>query len=244
MSTESVRTDISPTVDPRNVDPLASAFIIGTNADGVVHDPAFTSTLGSMTTLHEAFGALAEAEKAVKSARDPNTERRLRDGAEKRLTAAAKAAETAFTAIDTRRQQVEEEIVGALGVPIVRTSVTDSQRGADVRSALRSMGKTERISAVRAAINEGDAEAVASVFAASPIASGFSSDEVKLLRMEAERKFAPRLVDTRTALEKLRGVLSRASDVTRDRFAPLVGVGDTRTARAEKALRTLEGGAN
>lgn len=240
MDTE-VRTDVSPSIDPRALDSLAPAFIVGTNADGPVLDGAFSNALATMKTLHELSGSLAEAEVAVRASRDPQTEKRLRSAAENKLRAAAKAADSAYATIAARSQQVEAEVDNALGIPLVRTSVTDSLRASDVRHSLRRLSKSDRAAAVGAAIADGDVECCAAVFGASPLASGFTSEEVRLLRARAEIRFAGPLVKTRDALSKLRGILQRADELTRSRFGGIVGEGSSASARAEASLRRLEG---
>jgi hypothetical protein len=243
MSTASeVRTDVSPSVLPENVDGLQPAFVLDVNQSGVVLDPAFSNARAAMETLHSSYTALADAESALDRAPDPSAAKRLRSGAESRLRSAMKTADAALATIDARAREVEEGIENTLGIPLARTSVTDSQRASDVRFSLRLTREGDRFHVVRRAIEAGDTEAVAAVLSASPLASGISQEHFKQLRMLAELKFAGSLVQKRESIGKLRTTLQRAGELTRSRFAPLLG-DDGREARREASLRALEGGA-
>lgn len=244
MSTASeVRTDVSPSVLPENVDSLASAFVLNVTEAGVVLDPAFSNARAAMENLRDSFAALADAERAVNDSPEPSAAKRLRSGAESRLRSAMKVADTALATIDHRAREVEEGVEATLGIPLARTSVTDSQRASDVRFSLRLTREGDRFHVVRRAIEAGDVEAVAAVLSASPLASGISPEHYQQLRTLAELKFAGPLVKQRDAIGKLRATVHRAGELTRSRFAPLLGEGDSKEARREATLRALEGGA-
>jgi hypothetical protein len=240
-----IDTSISISTDPATLDAVRTRYIIGTNADGsdVLH-PAFTTARAAVEAAYQRSLTMSGAERALREQRnaDPAQQRRLREGVGRSLGEARKAVATALDGITSHRARVEEEIVSTLGIPTMRTSITDSQRGADVRAALRAMGESARREAIRVAIQAGDREAVSAVLAASPLASGFSQNDLEGIRFDAERKFAPKEVETRDALDKLRELVARAGDATESRFAPLVGRGDDPSARAESALRALETG--
>lgn len=239
-------TSISISSDPATLDAVRTRYIIGTNADGsdVLH-PAFTAARGAMEAAYTRSLTMSGAERALREQRnaDPAQQRRLRAGVEKSLGEARKAVAGAMESISSHRAKLEEEIVSSLGIPTMRTSITDSQRGADVRAALRAMGESARREAIRTAIQAGDREAVSAVLAASPLASGLSRNDLEGIRMDAERKFSPREAEMRDNLDKLRELVARGGDAVESRFAPLVGRGDDPSARAESALRALEGGA-
>lgn len=243
MSTKNTHPDrtTSPTTDPGVLEPLAPEFVIGeSNGAPVFHD-GYSKARAAMESLHGAAGVLLEAEKALAGATLSQSDaERLRRGASSKFEGVRKTMGATLEAIDAHRGEVEKSITETLGVPVMRTSVTDSQRGADVRAALRAMGQTERFAAIRAAINGGDAEAVSAVLAASNLASGFTTNEMSLIRTEAERKFAPRQVRLRDSLSALRGVVERASTSLEHHYGALAGVGGTKAARAERALRALE----
>jgi hypothetical protein len=239
-------TSISISADPATLDAVRTRYVIGTNADGsdVLH-PAFTAARGAMDAAYQRALTMSGAERALREQRnaDPAQQRRLRQGVEKSLGEARKAIAGALESISSHRAKVEEEIVSSLGIPTMRTSITDSQRGADVRAALRGMSESARLEAIRSAIQSEDREAVSAVLAASPLASGLSRNDLEGIRADAERKFAPREAEMRDALDKLRELVARGGDAVESRFAPLVGRGDDPSARAEAALRVLEGGA-
>lgn len=239
-------TSISISSDPATLDAVRTRYIIGTNADGsdVLH-PAFTAARGAMEAAYTRSLTMSGAERALREQRnaDPAQQRRLRAGVEKSLSESRKAIGTALESISSHRAKLEESIVETLGIPTMRTSITDSQRGADVRAALRAMGESARREAIRTAIQAGDREAVSAVLAASPLASGLSRNDLEGIRMDAERKFSPREAEMRDNLDKLRELVARGGDAVESRFAPLVGRGDDPSARAESALRALEGGA-
>jgi hypothetical protein len=245
MSTEPpIDTSISLSADPATLDAVRTRYVIGANAEGDVLHPAFLAARGAVEAAYTRSLTMSAAERSLREQRnaDPAQQRRLRAGVEKSLGEARKAVATALEGIGSHRAKVEEEIVSSLGIPTMRTSVTDSQRGADVRAALRSMGESARREAIRAAIQAGDREAVSAVLAASPLASGLSPNDLAGVRMDAERKFAPKEAETRDNLDKLRELVARAGDATERRFAPLVGRGDEPSARSEAALRALETG--
>lgn len=240
-----INTDVSVSVHPEVIDTLRDAFTLGVNADGspVMHD-AFHKARASMETLFAKSSALSEADRALKASRiDSAQERRLRAGADKALSDARQSVETALESIAQHRAKTEDEITNALGIPAARTSVTDSMRAADVRRALMALPKTARLDALRAAINEGDVEAVASVLSASPLASGLSRGDLEALKMDAERKFSPKAAALRDNLDRVRSLLANAGDVTERAFGRLAGRGTDPHARAEAALRNLEGSA-
>lgn len=248
MTNERIDTSVSITIHPQTVDAYRGAFVLGTNIDGspVIHD-AFNKARAAMEVLFTRSMTMAEAERAMKSAAaqqaDPSQERRLRAGASRSLSECRKTVETTLEALAGHRAKVADDIFQGLGIPVARTSVTDSQRASDVRSALRAMSKSDRLSAMRAAVREGDSEAVASVLSASPLASGLSSGEMDGLRAEAEQKFTPEAAAMRDNLDRLSEVIARSGNITERRFGPLVGQGDSPGARAERAISALEGGA-
>lgn len=239
-------TSLSISADPATLDAVRTRYVIGTNADGsdVLH-PAFTAARSAVQAAYERSLTMSTAERAIRDQRnaDPAQQRRLREGVGRALGEARKSVATALEGITAHRAKAEEEIVSTLGIPTMRTSLADAQRGADVRAALRAMGESARLEAIRGAIQAGDREAVSAVLAASPLASGLSRNDLEGIRMDAERKFAPGLAELRDNLDKLRELVARAGDATERRFAPLVGRGDDPSARAESALRALEGGA-
>ncbi len=166
-----IDTSISLSADPATIDAVRTRYIIGVNADGteVLH-PAFPIARTAVDAAYQRSLTMSTAERALREQRnaDPAQQRRLRAGVEKSLGEARKAVATALEGITSHRARVEEEIVATLGIPTMRTSVTDSQRGADVRAALRAMGENARREAIRVAIQAGDREAVSAVLAASP----------------------------------------------------------------------------
>lgn len=247
MTTAPPRIDptISPSVDPMMIDAFRGRFVIGTNADGSEQlHPGFLAARAGVESVFNRSLALSEAERALRAVgnADPVQQRRLRAGAERSLGEARKAVGTALESLSAHRTKIEESIVETLGIPTMRTSVTDSQRGADVRSALRAMSPTARIDRIRVAMNEGDVEAVSAVLAASPLASGLTRSDVEGLRMDAERKFTPKAAELRDSLDKLREAVALAGDATESRFGALAGIGDNPDARAEAALRAVENG--
>lgn len=244
LTPPTINTDIPVSIHVDNIDPLRDAFTLGVNADGspVLHD-AFTKARGAMDVLFTKSSALSEADRALRGRIDSAQERRLRAGADRALSDARQSVEAALESIAQHRAKTEDDITNTLGIPAARTSVTDSQRAADVRSALRAMPKTARLDALRAALNEGDAEAVAAVLSASPLASGLTRGDLEGLRMDAERKFAPKAAALRDSMDRLREVLARAGDATERTWGRLAGRGTDPHARAEAALRNLEGSA-
>lgn len=243
-----VDTSISPSVHPEVIDTMRDDFTLGVGADGsaTMHD-AFTKARATMDLLFTKSTALAEAERittqaAAQNRAEPGHERRLKANAERTLGDTRKAVSTALEGITGHRSQTEASIAESLGINAARTSVTDSQRADSVRRALLTMPKSERLTALRHAIRDGDVEAVGAVLSASPLASGLSRGELDGLRMDAERRFTPQAAALRDNLDKLRQLVAHAGDLTQRRFARLAGVGDTPGARAERALAALEGG--
>lgn len=244
-----INTDVPISVHVDNLAPMRDAFILGTDAQGQpIIDDAFSKAWASMEALYTKSSALSEADRALKAMGtgriDSAQERRLRAGAERALSDARQSVETALESIAKHRAKAEDEISAALQLPEHRSSVVHSMRADSVRRVLHTMPKTARLDALRAAINEGDVEAVASVLSASPLASGLSRGDLEGLRMDAERKFAAPLASRRDALIRLGETLARAGDATERTWGRLAGRGSDPHARAEAALRTLEGAAN
>lgn len=241
----------SPSVSLISLDPsileapeVSRPLTVGVNADGspVAH-PALQASRSAMKTMHTAANALEEAEKAIRQSTDPAANKRLRAGAEKRLAEAAKAASTALESLAQHRAQVEGQIDEVLGIPEARSSVTAAMRASDIRATVRAMGNpTARMEALRAAVLSGDREAASAALSASPLALGVSARDLEGLRQHAESKFAPELVSLRSGLDKVRGLVEVADRTTFARFGSLIGKGDNGEARAEAALRNLEGG--
>lgn len=242
-----IDTSVSPSLGPSILDApqVASALTIGQATDGspVLH-PALIASRAAMKSMHESSLALAEAERAIKATNDPSASKRLRAGAEKRLAEATKAASSALEALAQHREKVCAEIDEAIGVPRAREVVTDALRASDIRAHIRSLGTpTARMEALRAAISAGDREAASAALSCSPLALGITQREADTLRDFAERQFARPLVAIRDGLDKVRGIVEQADRITSARFGSLIGRGDSREARAEAALRNLEGGA-
>lgn len=242
-----IDTSVSPALDPSILDApqVAAPLTIGQATDGspVLH-PALTASRAAMKTMHDSSAALAEAERAIKATNDPAANKRLRAGAEKRLADATKASADALDVIARHREKVCGEIDEALGIPEARTSVTAAMRASDIRAHIRSLGTpAARMEAVRAAISAGDREAAAAALSCSPLALGITQREADTLRDFAEHQFARPLVAIRDGLDKVRGIVENADRITTSRFGSLIGRGDSREARAEAALRNLEGGA-
>lgn len=240
-----INTDIPVSVHVDNLAPMRDAFILGVDTQGQpIIDDAFNKAWASMETLYTKSAALSEADRALKATRiDSAQERRLRAGADKALSESRQTVETALESIAKHRAKAEDEISAALQLPEHRSSVVHSMRADSIRRVLHTMPKTARLDALRAAINEGDVEAVASVLSASPLASGLSRGDLEGLRMDAERKFAPQAANRRDALIRLGETLARAGDATERTWGRLVGRGSDPHARAEAALRNLEGSA-
>lgn len=238
---------VSPSLDPSILDApqIASALTLGQSMDGspVLH-PALTAARAAMKIMHDSSAALAEAERAIKATNDPSASKRLRAGAEKRLADATKAATSALDALAQHREKVCAEIDEALGIPRAREVVTDAMRASDIRAYIRSLGTpVARMEALRAAIGGGDREAASAALSCSPLALGITQREADTLRDFAEHHFARPLVAIRDGLDKVRGIVEQADRITTSRFGSLIGRGDSREARAEAALRNLEGGA-
>lgn len=247
--TPPINTDIPVSVHTDNLAPMREAFILGVDAqDQPIMDDAFNKAWASMETLFAKSSALSEADRALKGVAggriDSAQERRLRAGADKALSDARQSVETALESIVKHRAKAEDEITNALGIPAARTSVTDSMRAADVRAALRAMPKTARLDSLRAAVNQGRVEALGAVLSADPLASSLDAGDLEALRADAERKFAPQAASRRDALIRLGETLARAGDATERTWGRLVGRGSDPHARAEAALRSLEGAAN
>ncbi len=227
----------SPSVDPRALQPLERAFEIGPG----VHDPAFTATRAAFDTISGTSAALVEAESAVKAAaKDPASERRLRGAAEHRLTAIRNTIDTTRATIAQRREALENEIDQALGIPAAREQVVTALACADIRATLRTIHPSKRFDAAREAVNAGDQQAVAAILSTSPWAVGIPREQVDLLRAMAAERFAPAKVRLKASLDALAGVLETAGRTTLERFGGLVGVGEGKDARAQRALKALE----
>lgn len=237
---------VSPSVHPDVVSHLAGELTIGENDAGVIHHPAYTAAHGAMGILWNTSTALAEAEAAIRAnGTDPASERRLRASAEAHLTRARKAAEGALETLAQHREQTEAAIVEALGVNETRQQVTAALRASAIHAHVaRIPDGVKRGNELQDILTEGDAESAAAILAAPSRASGLTAKEHADFRRAAELKFAGKTVALRDSLDRLRSVLDRAARLTEERFGPLVGIGGNRAAKAEAALRALEGGAN
>lgn len=237
---------VSPSLDPTILDAaeIVSPLTIGASADGSpVFHPAHGATKTAFSAMHAANVALAEAEAAIKATNDPTSAKRLRAGAEKRLAEVRKAADTAIEALTKHREQVAGEVEQLIGTEESRSTVTTNARGAEVRQWLRGMAKpSDRTTALQECISAGDRSVIAAVLAASPVLSGIDRRAFENLRAEASRAFAPKHDAILAGIDRLRGLVEQADAITSRRFGALIGRGDTRDAKAEAALRALEGG--
>lgn len=232
-----------------NLSPLRDAFTVGHDAQGKpIIDDAFNKAWASMETLFAKSSALSEADRALKAMGtgriDPAQERRLRAGAEKALADARQSVETALGSIAQHRAKAEEEISAALMLPEHTSSVVHSMRAESLRRVLLTMPKTARLDALRASISQGRVEPLASVLSIDALASGLDPGDLEALRMDGERKFAAKAANRRDALIRLGETLARAGDANARTWGRLVGRGSDPHARAEAALRNLEGAAN
>lgn len=238
---------VSPSLDPSIIDAeeISAPLVIGASADGSpVFHPAHGTAKTAFTAMHAASVALVDAEKAIAAASDPTANKRLRAGAEKRLAEVRKAADTALEALAKHREQVSGEVEQLIGTETARVSVTDNARGAEVRSWLRGMAKPgDRTTALMECIAAGDRTVIAAVLAASPVLSGLDRRAFENLRAEASRKFAPKHDTILAGVDRLRGLVEHADRITGQRFGALIGRGNSGDAKAEAALRALEGGA-
>lgn len=238
-----IDTSLSISTDPATLDAVRTRYVIGTNADGsdVLH-PAFTTARAAVEAAYQRSLTMSGAERALREQRnaEPAMQRRLREGVGRSLGEARKAVATALEGIAQHRAKTETEIESTLHLPEHRTSLVHALRASQVQTALRGMGPTKALEALRAAINEGRIEPVASALSIDPLALGLTANDAAGLRADAERKFTPQLAELRDNLDKLRELTARAGDAVESRFAPLVGRGDDPSARAESALRALE----
>lgn len=162
----------------------------------------------------------------------------VRAGVDKALGESRKAIAGAMDTIGAARAKAVSGIEAALQLTEHRTSLIHSGRAGEVRAALRAMGQTKALEALRLAIRDGRVEAVASALSADPLASGLSANDLEGIRADGERRFAPELVEERDALDSLRTLVARAGDSVESRFAGIVGRGDD--GKSEAALRALE----
>lgn len=239
-----IDTSISISADPATIEAVRSRFVVATNPnDGTVTmHPAFQAALQAVTATHQRALNMSTAERALRETRhhDPASQRRLRAGVEKALGESQKAIGTAMESIGTARAKAVAGIEAALQIAEHRTSLTHALRASQLQSALRSMGQTKAMEALRIAIRDSRVEAVASALSIDPLALGLSVNDMEGIRDDAERKFTPQLVEERDNLDKLRELVARAGDVVSARFSGLVGQGEDALARTESALRSLE----
>ena len=235
---------VSPALHPDNCLPHAAAFVVGKDPEGKpIFGPEFSGTRGVLERMSDSAGKLAAAERGLKLAgnADQATRDRLNKAADAQWVTLRKLADDGFAAIDAATIKACTEIGDQLGIPDARSSVATGLRSSDIRSGIRALKPEEREESIRHAIESHDADTVAAVLSAPGIASGISAAQLGRLRKLAESKLAAGPTGRRDALGKLRGVLERANKATSDRFAAGRGAGDSPAARAEAALRSLEG---
>lgn len=242
MNTGPIDTSISISADPSAIEAVRSRFVIATNpTDGAetLH-PAYTAAFGAVSAAYQRALTMSAAQSALSEQRhaDPASQRRLRSGVERTLGESHKAIGSAMESIGNARSKAVAGIESALQIAEHRTSLVHSQRAGEVRAALRNMGQTKALEALRLAIRDGRVEAVASALSADPLALGLSPNDVEGIRIDAERRFAGELVTERDNLDKLRELVARAGDSITSRFQPLVGQGED--GKSEAALRALE----
>lgn len=237
-----VDTSLSISIDPATLDAVRSRYVIGTNASGEVMHPAFLAAYSAFSGTFQRALNMSAAESSLREQRhhDPASQRRLRAGIERNLGESQKAIGGALETIATSRAKVVAGIDAALQIGEHRTSLTHSQRAGEVRAALRSMGQTKALEALRLAIRDGRVEAVASALSADALAVGLTANDLDGIRYDASRRFAPQLVEEGDALDALQTLVARAGDSVTARFAGVVGKSDDATGRSEAALRALE----
>jgi hypothetical protein len=241
MSTEPpIDTSISLSAFPDTIEAVRTRFVVGHNTAGEVYHPAYAAAHGAVSATYQRALAMSAAERALKEQRhaDPASQKRLRAGVERSLGESRKAIGGAMESIGAARAKAVSGIESAMMLEEHRNSLTHAGRASEVRAALRNMGQTKALEALRVAIRDGRVEAVASALSADPLASGLSANDLEGIRADGERRFAPELVEERDALDSLRTLVARAGDSVEARFAPLVGRGED--GKSEAALRALE----
>lgn len=237
-----IDTSISLSADPATIEAVRTRFVAGHNAAGEVYHPAFTAAHSAVSATYQRALAMSTAERALKEQRhaDPASQRRLRAGVERSLGESRKAITGAMESIGAARAKAVSGIEAALQLEEHRNSIPHALRASQLQSALARMGPTKALESLRLAINQGRIEPVASALSIDPLALGLTPNDIEGVRMDAERKFTPELVEERDSLDKLRELVARAGDSVEARFSPLVGRGDDASARSEAALRALE----
>lgn len=240
-------TDISISVDPAMADAIADEFNVAIDADGKpVRHAAFTAGRAAFDVLFSTSTALSQAERNIKAAGidDPATTDRLRRAATSKMNTARKAASDGLAAIQAHVDQINASIDDTLGIPTAKVDVCEAGRCSDIRAYLRSLGESQRADAIRKAITvDNDAAVARAVLSASPLASGITKKEADFARVDAEERFARPAVRLRDSIGKLTRLLETAINATEARFGPLCGVGESPAAKAEAALRAVEGSA-
>lgn len=238
---------LSPSVSADMADAISSEFVMGTNADGPVYSPLFTTGRGVLAKMREDSLKLAEAEASIKRAglTDPATVDRLRTGARRIMANVAKSVETGLATLAAAEDQCAAEIQTAIGTEQSRNGVCENARGAEIRAWLRSMPASARTDTLLAACREGEREIVAAALAL-PRLAGLDARSRDNLAAEAADRFAPAATKTKASLAKLRGLIVTAAGSTERRFGGLTGVGESAAAEAQRRLLAVEqaGGQN
>lgn len=239
------RYQVSISTDPALLDvrEVTAGFVQGTDAGGtpILH-PALVASRAAMESIHGFNIKAVEAANSLMDVKDdPVLNKRLRLALSRTLADSQRVAESALQNIEAHRKQATDSIELALQLSEHRGSVVHSLRAADVRASLRAMSKAERLKELRAAINAGRVEAIASVLSADPLASGLTAQDLDGLMLEASTAFAPADVRLRSNLDRIAHIVSQAAGATSSTFNSLIGKGTDNAARAEASLLTLEG---
>ncbi|MCC7389394.1 MAG: hypothetical protein IT431_11560 [Phycisphaerales bacterium] len=240
MTEPPIDTSISLSAFPDTIEAVRSRFVVGTNAAGEVYHPAYAAAHGAVSATYQRALAMSAAESALREQRhsDIASQRRLRAGVERSLGESRKAITGAMESIGAARAKAVSGIDAALQLEEHRNSLTHALRASQLQSALRNMGPTKALEALRLAIRDGRVEPVASALSIDALALGLTPNDLEGVRMDAERKFTPELVEERDALDQLRTLVARAGDSVEARFSGLVGRGED--GKLEAAIRAVE----
>jgi hypothetical protein len=241
MSTEPpIDTSVSISADPSTILAVRGRHIVGSNEAGEVLAPAFVAAHSAVSANYQRALAMSAAERALKEQRhaDPASQKRLRAGVERSLGESRKAIGGAMESIGAARAKAVSGIESALQLEEHRNSIPHALRASQLVSALRNMGPTKALEALRIAIRDSRIEPVASALSIDPLAMGLTPNDMDNIKADAEFRFTPELVEERDALDQLRTLVARAGDSVEARFSGLVGRGDD--GKLEAAIRAVE----
>lgn len=215
---------------------------------------ALASTRDALTAAYSLQSTINEVESSLRAMAPPdapvyrhNGQIRKEHGSEEQLAAqASQVTERTLQTIDRRIGEIEamstslQTLIAASIDHPERKSIAGAAEGTEIRSYVRGLSETERLSFVRTAINQGDLRTVAAVLHSPAYLSGLDASTQQLLRGFAEHKFAPDQARVVRGMTQAVNHLKQSARSLAKRTSEITSVASARAAKRQAALGKLK----